>query len=148
MEKPSDFISVKEAIALIDTDTRTNPTVDDRKLIQSVEYLHTNLRGNDMNFRIPKVKLGKDRKLIRDGEVYAKITNAREASELAWAIEDHYKKLSGKEIDSKTMGLSKQTTTVEESAKFEARPRTNTESKLKYGDEMVTGQSTTMVGEK
>lgn len=146
MDKPSDFISVSEAIALLDTDTRTNPTVDDSELIRSVEFLHTNLRGNDMNFRIVKVKRDESGKIVRSGIVFAKVTNGREASELAWAIEDHYKKLSGKTIDSQTMGLQRQATTVEESTNFEGRPHNNADSTIKPGDELVTGESTTMVG--
>ena len=146
MEKPSDFITVKEAIALIDTDTRTNPTVDDQELIRSVEFLHTNLRGNDMNFRIPKVKYDENKKIVPNGIVYAKVTNSREASELAWAIEDHYKKLSGKTIDSQTMGLQRQSTTVEESTNFEGRPHNNPDSTIKMGDELTTGESTTVTG--
>lgn len=148
MEKPSQFLSVRDAIRLLDTDTRTNPTVNDTRLIQMVEYLHTNLRGNEMNFTIFKVKRDDSGKIVKDGHVVVRITNSREASELAWAIEDHYKKLSGKTIDSKTMGLSRQTTAVTEDSNFQANPHENAESKIKYGDDLTTGEGTTMVGER
>ena len=49
LEKPSDILTVKEAIDLINSDTRTNPVVNNAKLIRNVEFLNSNFRGGGMN---------------------------------------------------------------------------------------------------
>lgn len=144
--KPSDFITVDEAIALIKINTRTNPTINHVKLVKALPYLRTNIRG-DMNYTIHLLKKT-ERGIVENGKKYVKIGSSRDANTLEYAITDHYKELSGRDIDVDNMGLSRQTTAVEEAGRFEASPRVNRDSKIKYGDEMSEGSGTTMVGEK
>lgn len=45
IEKPSDILTVAEAIELINSDSPKNPVVSNKKLIRNVEYLRANFRG-------------------------------------------------------------------------------------------------------
>lgn len=137
LEKPSDILTVKEAIDLINTDTRTNPVVDNRKLIKNVEYLRSNFRGGGMNFTIFLVKRDEDGKIVPNGKKWAAITSHRDQTELEYAITDHYKALSGKDIDPEQIGLYKRTTAVDPgSGNTTGLARNNPSSKLSYGDEL------------
>lgn len=145
LEKPKDILTVPEAIELINTDTRTNPVVDDKYLITRVEYLKLNWRGGGTNFTIPLVKYNKDKtKVIPNGVKWAAITSEREMRDLYYAITDHYKALSGRDVDPSEIGLMKQTTVInkQDSAASTGRPQANKSSKLKKGDKMKSGAET------
>lgn len=144
----NDFLTVKEAIDLINTDTRTNPTVDDKRLVRGIEFLKANQRGGEMNYTIHLLKKDENGKIVPNGVKYAKVMSPREANELQYAIEDHYKSLSGKVVDSENMGLHKLSTTLDEEHHFQEKPRVNPNSTLKPGDELATGEGTQMVGDK
>lgn len=140
MEKPSDILTVKEAIDLINTDTRTNPVVDNRMLIKNVEYLRSNFRGGGMNYTIFLVKRADDGSIVPNGKKWVAVTSHRDQTDLEYAITDHYKALSGKDVDPAKLGLSKLTTAIEhgkgQTDSFLAHK--NTSSKLKYMDELGT----------
>lgn len=147
--KPKDFLTVQEAIELIETDTRSNPTVDDVQLVKGIEYLRANMRGSEMNYTIHLVKRDDNGKIVPNGKKWAVVQSSRDANTLEYAIMDHYKKLSGHEAPNpEDMGLETFTTTVEDSdGKSRPRPRHNASSKIKKGDEMASGDRTITVGE-
>lgn len=142
----SDFLTVQEAIELINTDTATNPTVDHKALTRGVEYLKTNMRGGEMNYTIHLLGRNDKGEIIRTGVKYVRVTSSRDASQLEWAIVDHYKQLSGKQIDADKLGLSAQTTAYEEGKKSVAR--VNAESKISFGDDIPTEAPSYMQGGK
>lgn len=147
--KPKDFLSVEEGIALINTDTRTNPVVDDVQLVKNIEYLRMNMRGAEMNYTVHLVKRDETGKIVPNGKKWIVVSSPRDANLLEYAIMDHYKALSGKEApDPEEMGLERTTTTLEESSNYNVRPRRNTSSKTKKGDDLKQGGETVMVGEK
>lgn len=146
-EKPSDFITVEEAIALINTDTRDNPTVDDVRLVKALPFLDTNMRGGTMNYTIHLIKRDETGKIVDNGKKFAQVQSSRDANTLKYAIIDHYKALSGRDIDPDELGVSRQTTTIEEGSGFQSKPRINTESKIKVGDDLKTGTGNVVNGE-
>lgn len=140
LEKPSDILTVKEAIDLINSDTRTNPVVNNALLIRNVEYLHTNFRGGGMNYTIFLVKRDKTGKIVPNGVKWVAVTNRRDQTDLEYAITDHYKEVSGREIDPEQIGLMKQTTTLDsKTGNTTGMARRNKESRLKKGDSLETG---------
>lgn len=142
--KPSDILTVKEAIDLINSDTRTNPVVRNDLLIRNVEYLNTNFRGGGMNYTIFLLKRDESGKIVPNGVKWVAITNKREQSELEYAITDHYKAVSGRDVDPESIGLMQQTTTINASeGALDGRPRRNkTGRQLKKGDNLETGTKT------
>lgn len=144
--KPEVFLTVKEAIDLINSDTPSNPTVDHVKLVKAKYYLDANQRGGEMNFNLFPVERNAEGKIVPKPAIYAKVAGPREANELKYAIEDHYVQISGKKIDFEALNLHKKTTTIEDKSNFQAAPRENPDSKLKYMDELSTGEGTQMVG--
>lgn len=145
--KPEVFLSVKEAIDLINSDTPSNPTVDHVRLVKAKYFLDANQRGGEMNFNLFPVGRNAEGKIVPKPAIYARVSGPREANELKYAIEDHYTQISGKKIDFEALNLHKKTTTVEDSSNFQAVPRENPDSKLKYMDDLVTGEGTQTVGE-
>ena len=144
--KPEVFLTVKEAIDFINTDTRDNPTVDDVRLGAALEYLEQNQRGGEMNFNLFPIGVDANGKKVQKPAIYARLSGPREANELRYAIEDHIKSLSGRTINAETLGLHKKTTTIEDASGFQSRPRNNTNSNIKYMDDLSTGEGTQMVG--
>lgn len=143
MEKPKDILTVKEAIDLINTDTRTNAVVDNKKLIKRVEYLRQNWRGGSLNYTIDLVKRDESGKIVPNGKKWAAVTSDRERRELEYAITDHYKALSGRDVDPEQIGLYKQTTVVnKQDPASNGMAQINKSSKLKFGDELKTGGET------
>lgn len=140
LEKPSDILTVKEAIDLINSDTPTNPVVNNAKLIRNVEFLKANFRGGGMNYTIFLVKRNKDGKIVPNGVKWVAVTGSRDQTDLEYAITDHYKAVSGRSVDTDSIGLVQQTTVLDKKAGVsDTRPRRNKDGKLKLGDELVSG---------
>lgn len=141
MEKPSDIITVKEAIELIDSDTPTNPVVNNVELIKNVEYLRANFRGGGMNYTIHLVKRDSSGKIVPNGKKWVAVANSRDQHDLEYAITDHYKSRSGKDVDPAQLGLRKQTTVIDkQDPNSDGMAHYNKSSKLKYGSELGTSK--------
>lgn len=144
--KPKNILTVAEAKKLIDSDTPENPTVDNVQLIKGTEYLLTNWRsGNDgMNYTIWTVAR-KDGKIVQTGKKWVHVASVRERDELLYAITDHYKARSGREVDPAKLGLSQISTTLERdtAGASTGKARKNASgTKLKLGDELGSGTKT------
>lgn len=94
MQNNDTIISVDEAIELLKTDTRTNPTVDTSYIAQRTHYL----RDSSL-FRIPLVTRDQNGRIVHNGNRFARVVTTREANILNYAIHDHYKELAGKELE-------------------------------------------------
>lgn len=140
--KPANLLTVKEAIDLINSDTRTNPVVNNKELIKRSEYLAHNFRGSQMNYTIFLEKRDKDGNIVPNGKKWVVITSRREQQELLYAITDHYKALSGRDVDPEKIGLYKQTTILEKNVAGgnSGMARTNKSSSLQYGDSLDSGK--------
>lgn len=148
LEKPSDILTVKEAIDLINTDTRTNPVVDNSRLVRNIEFLRSNFRGGGMNYTIFLVKRDESGRIVPNGVKYVAVSNRRDQTDLEYAITDHYKELSGREVNPEEIGLQKQTTVVDKKeAGANGLARKNKKSKIKYGDEMASSSENQTVEE-
>lgn len=103
---PPGFITVEDAVALINSDTRDNPVVDMDYLAAHKVWLDRN--GPAHNFRIPKIRMLKPEEVYKTkrgkvidyehtGDVYVQINTAYENELLKKAILDKYAELVGHE---------------------------------------------------
>lgn len=138
--KPANILTVKEAIELIDSDTRQNPVVSNKELIKRSEYLNTNFRGAGMNYTIFLVKRAEDGRIVPNGKKFVSINSQREQYDLLNAIRDHYKSLSGRDVDPEKLGLYSQTNVLERdvAGASTGMARINKKSTLKYGDALTS----------
>lgn len=86
---PKGFISVEDAIKLINEDSRTDAKVDIKFLVKGLPYLRV---GGTYNIRLKKHDNGKAR---YDGEKFVLIASEYERAMLEHAIVEHYKVASG-----------------------------------------------------
>lgn len=143
LEKPKDILTVREAIELINSDTPKNPTVDNVKLVKGIEFLRANFRGGGMNYTIFLVKRDESGRIVPNGVKFVAVSNKRDQTDLEYAITDHYKDRSGKDVDPAAIGLTKQTTVVnKQDSNSNGMAQYNKSSKLKLGDELRTGGET------
>lgn len=130
---PTGFISVEDAIRLIESDTRSNAKVDTAFLLRNLPYLRV-----DGNYTIKKLK-HKDGKVVPAGETFVHISSDYQRSMLEHAIVEHYKMVTGRDIDPQTIGVKKLMTTVDDEKNVAGRILPNTESATKIGDNLVSG---------
>lgn len=91
---PNGFISIEDAVKLIQSDTRSDAKVDTKWLVSHIDWIE-----EAHNFRIPLMKTvaGKGAQTI--GSKYVQITTSYEKEYLKKAIRDHYKDMVGHEYD-------------------------------------------------
>lgn len=130
---PAGFISVDEAIKLIESDTRTNAKVDASFLLRNLPFLRV-----DGNYNIKKVK-HENGKVVEDGEAFVHIDSDYHRSMLEHVIVEHYKQSSGRDIDPETIGIRRLSTEVDDEKNPQGRIVTNKKSKTKVGDNLVSG---------
>lgn len=130
---PAGFISVDEAIKLIESDTRTNAKVDASFLLRNLPFLRV-----DGNYNIKKVK-HENGKVVEDGEAFVHIDSDYHRSMLEHAIVEHYKQASGRDIDPETIGIRRLSTEVDDEKNPQGRIVANKKSKTKVGDNLVSG---------
>lgn len=127
---PTGFISVDEAVDLINSDTRKDPVVDMDYLVAHLNWIET---GG--NVRIPKIRaLGKDEiyktkrgKLVQfehTGDVYVQVLTAFDRELLRKTIRDKYAELTHKEYKEITT-RAKSTVADDAEGKEAVRPRAN-----------------------
>ena len=129
---PKGFISVEEAIALIQKDSRTNATVDVAFLVKNLPWLEKN-----HNFTI-KLLRHENGKVVENGVKYVFISTDYQKELLKHAIVQHYTDLSGREIDPDAIGIRKISTAVDSDKNPQGRPMKNTDSTTKIGDTITS----------
>ena len=135
---PTGFISVEEAISLIESDTRSNAKVDTAFLLRNLPYLRV-----DGNYTIKKLKHEKG-KVVDAGEEFVHIFSDYQRSMLEHTIIEHYKMVTGRDIDPESIGIKKLMTTVDDEKNLSGRIMRNTESSTKVGDTLVSGATKTV----
>lgn len=128
---PNGFISVEEAIALIQADSRKDATVDIAFLVKNLPWLEKN-----HNYTI-KLLRHEGGKVVDNGIKYVAIENDYQKEMLKHAITQHYKDLSGREIDPDTIGIRKITTAIEDNNP-QGRPTINKTSNTNIGDTILS----------
>lgn len=148
---PNGFISVDQAVKLIESDTKENPVVD-------IDYMvaHTRWLDTGRNFRIPKIRKLAPEERKRDirgnvhvieniGDVYVEIKNNYEKELIKKTLNDKYYEITNKEYaELKTRGVS----TVADDAEGTnaVAPRANTPN-TKAGDAIGDGSTVTTNGQ-
>lgn len=148
---PKGFIEVEEAVELIKSNTFDKPTVDIKKLANSLDWIEVN-----HNFAIKKMRLitkeeyaeklkqfpgRRPSELISLGVVTATLRSAYEVELLKKAIKDNYREVSGRMFDPKnTRGV---TTVLDQESGGGARPRSSKKTIAKEGDLIGAGSTST-----
>jgi hypothetical protein len=148
---PKGFIEVEEAVELIKSNTFDKPTVDIKKLANSLDWIEVN-----HNFAIKKMRLitkeeyaeklkqfpgRRPSELISLGVVTTTLRSAYEVELLKKAIKDNYREVSGRMFDPKnTRGV---TTVLDQESGGGARPRSSKKTIAKEGDLIGAGSTST-----
>lgn len=148
---PKGYIEVEEAVELIKSNTFDKPTVDIKKLANSLDWIEVN-----HNFAIKKMRLitkeeyaeklkqfpgRRPSELISLGVVTTTLRSAYEVELLKKAIRDNYREVSGRMFDPKnTRGV---TTVLDQESGGGARPRSSKKTIAKEGDLIGAGSTST-----
>ena len=135
---PNGFISVMDAIALIESDSRSDAKVDTAFLLRNLPYLRV-----DGNYNIKKLK-HENGKVVEDGEVYVTVSSEYEKAMLEHAITEHYKNVTGRIVDPEKIGLRSVTTAVDDEKHAGGRLMVNDKPMIKAGDDIVSGVNQTV----
>ena len=115
---PTGFISVDEAVKLIQSDTRTEAKVDTSYLITHLIWVE---KGH--NFTIPLMKTVARGDHRRNGNVYIYVATDFEAELIKKTIRDHYRDMVGREYDEESGRHI--TTTITDKGNADGRPMAN-----------------------
>lgn len=131
---PNGFVSVEEAIKLINSDTRKNAVVDVKFLVKNLPWL---AKGKNYTIKLQRHENGR---VVNNGLVTVFVKTDYEASILHHAITEHYKELSGREIDVDKMSIKHITTAVDDEKNPTGRPMRNRNATTKVGDSIESGE--------
>ena len=131
-QPPKGFITVNDAIALIQSDSRKDATVDVAFLVRNLPWLEKN-----RNYTI-KLLRHENGKVVENGVKTVFISNDYEKEMLKHAIITHYTDLSGRSIDPDTIGIRKISTAVDAENNPQGRPMINKDSTTKIGDSIIS----------
>lgn len=136
---PADFVTMEDAIKIIESDTRSNPVVDVAFLINNIPYMRVN-----GNYNIKLLTRNADGKIVENGSRYVRINSEWEKANLEHAILEHYKQNSRdhKEIDPNQIGLRSLSTTKDEDNNPQGKIIKNPTPMIKYGDSTQGGERT------
>lgn len=135
---PNGFITVADAIKLIESDSRSDAKVDTAFLLRNLPYLRV-----DGNYNIKKLK-HENGKVVEDGEVYVTVSSEYEKAMLEHAITEHYKNVTGRIVDPEKIGLRSVTTAVDDEKNAGGRLMVNDKPMIKAGDDIVSGVNQTV----
>ena len=130
---PKGFITVAEAIKLIESDTRNNAKVDTAFLVRNIPYMR---EGG--NFNIRKLKHENNR-IVRDGSVFVMLETEYDKVTLEHAILEHYRKVTGRTAQPNDMGVKDVSTIVDSQDPESGRIRKNQNPLSKYGEDLGSG---------
>ena len=137
---PSGFITIEEAIDLINKDTRSNAKVDTKFLLAGIPYLRV---GGTFNIRKMKHVDGKP---VYDGEKFVMITSEYEKTMLEHAIVEHYKAMSGDTSYDPEQNVRNLSTAVDDEDNPSGRIVRQKKKITKAGEEMMNHGTTTTNG--
>lgn len=135
---PNGFISVTDAIKLIESDSRADAKVDTAFLLRNLPYLRV-----DGNYNIKKLKHENGR-VVEDGEVFVTVSSEYERAMLEHAITEHYKNVTGRVVDPEKIGLRSITTAVDDEKNANGYLMSNDKPMIKAGDDIVSGVNQTV----
>lgn len=130
---PSGFISVKDAIDLINSDTRSDAKVDTAFLLRNLPYLRV-----DGNYTIKKLRHDKGM-IVDDGNVFVHIASSYDKEMFQHAVTEHYRAATGRDINPEAIGVRNLTTAVDDEVNAMGRIMVNDKPSTKFGDDLKSG---------
>lgn len=138
------FITVAEALELINSFTREKPTVDINFLLDNMEYIQ---EKHNLTIKMAPRLVKDDKGRIKreaDPSVHITIRTTLEQEQVKDAIKRKYQEMTGKTLNVDELGLRRVTTEVGSTGNPDARPIYNSESKIKLGDTIQSGSQSTI----
>lgn len=135
---PNGFVTVADAIKMIESDSRTDAKVDTAFLLKNLPYLRV-----DGNYNIKKLK-HENGKVVEDGEVFVMVASEYERAMLEHAITEHYKNVTGRVVNPDQIGLRSITTAVDDEKNANGYLMNNDKPMIKAGDDIVSGVNQTV----
>lgn len=135
---PKGFISIQEAVELINSDTRANAKVDTKWLVSHIDWIEV-----AHNFRIPLLKTTANKEIEKIGSKYVEIRDAYDRETMKRAIRDHYRDMVGREYAAPTVRAV--SSVVDDEVAGGARPR-KSKPIAKEGQTIGTGETITTNG--
>ena len=136
---PNGFITLEEAVQLINSDSRSDAKVDTKWLVKHIDWIE-----EAHNFRIPLMKTTSDKKVVGIGSKYVQIVTSYDKELLKKAIRDHYRDMVGRDYAAPaTHAIS--TVADEEQTGGNVRPR-KSKSIAKEGAVISSGETITTNG--
>lgn len=146
------FITVDEAVKLIQSDTREHPVVDMDYLVSRIKWIET-----AHNFRIPKIRMLKEDEIYRTkrgkvidyevtGNVYIYIATNFEKELVRKTILDKFRELVGHEYREETV-RAMSTVADDAQGKAAVQPRNNAKPIAKEGSTISSGETITSNGD-
>lgn len=136
---PKDFLSIEDAVKLIQSDMRSDAKVDTKWLVSHIVWIE-----EAHNFRIPLMKTTSDKKVVKNGSRYVYVATSYEKEVLKKAIRDHYRDMVGRDYDAPTVRAVSSVADEEQSGGA-VRPR-KSKPIAKEGAVIGTGESITTNG--
>lgn len=147
---PNGFITVAEAVELINSDTRDDAKVDTQYLVSHIDWIE-----EAHNFRIPLVRLATKEEIEKIMKRYpgrrpngltslgsktVTINTAYEKELLKQTIRNHYKEMAGREFVAPTV-RGRSSVSDEETSGGAVKPRRTSKTIAKEGETIGSGQS-------
>lgn len=127
----SEFITVDEAIKLIESDSRENPVVDIKQMTDSYTYIEL-----AHNFRIPLLAVSKDGFIVENGNRYITFEKEIDVLRFREVVLNHYKETTSAEYDEEAItNPTKSITTVSDPETNPASIPQNNPDGAKAGDD-------------
>lgn len=127
----SEFITVDEAIKLIESDSRENPVVDIKQMTDSYTYIEL-----AHNFRIPLLAVNKDGFIVENGNRYITFEKEIDVLRFREAVLNHYKETTSAKYDEEAItNPTKSITTVSDPETNPASIPQNNPDGAKAGDD-------------
>ena len=127
----SEFITVDEAIKLIESDSRENPVVDIKQMTDSYTYIEL-----AHNFRIPLLAVNKDGFIVENGNRYITFEKEIDVLRFREVVLNHYKETTSAKYDEEAItNPTKSITTVSDPETNPASIPQNNPDGAKTGDD-------------
>ena len=132
------FITITEAINLINKDTRDDATVDLSWMVKNIHYIQEN-----KNFRIPLMYSDENKIAHKKGNTYVYVATSYEKEILRHAIREAFKERTGKDVNpegrikNKTTVYDPEYNTLSQGSAIQSNPNPTT----KAGDNLGRGEA-------
>lgn len=135
---PKGFISIDDAVALINSDSRSDAKVDTKWLVRHIDWIE-----EAHNFRIPLMKTDAKKNVVPCGSKFVQIMNAYDREVMKRCIRNHYRDMVGHEYEAPVVQAI--SSVVDDEVASGARPR-RAKPIAKVGATIGTGETITTNG--